>query len=118
MHYTVYGTGGNIPTCDAYLSPAIEETNCIAVFDDAISTFWEDVIVCKPIRVVFRNGFAEKIIGDTESKMFHKSILLLEKNKELERSGKYERNKAERFIQKLTQIPLASQLLPVPGPRL
>ncbi|MEM4293432.1 MAG: aminopeptidase [Thermoplasmata archaeon] len=104
-NYLVPGTGGNIPAGEVYISPALEKTNGILVFDGSVSTYWGDVVVKEPVRVEFRDGFAERFTGGKEAKMLVRSIALTRRKvKELERAGKFGREKAEIYLKNATHL--------------
>ncbi|MCX8173731.1 MAG: aminopeptidase [Thermoplasmata archaeon] len=104
-NYRVPGTGGNIPAGEVYISPAIGKTDGTVVFDGSISTYWGDVVTGKPVRVEFRGGYGDTITGGNEARMLQKSIALTRKKvKELEKSGKFDTNKAEIYLKNATHL--------------
>ncbi|MEM3397202.1 MAG: aminopeptidase [Thermoplasmata archaeon] len=104
-NYSTPGTGGNIPAGEVYLSPAIEKTNGIVVVDGSISTYWGDVVTERPVKVEFRDGFGEKITGGKDAKLLQKSIAITRnKVKEMEKNGKFDRDKAEIYMKNATHL--------------
>lgn len=65
------GESGNLPSGEVYLAPVEGSTNGIIVFDGSMAGIG---ILKNPIKVVVKDGYAEKISGKSEAKKFQKML--------------------------------------------
>jgi leucyl aminopeptidase (aminopeptidase T) len=65
------GESGNLPSGEVYLAPVEGSTNGIVVFDGSMAGIG---ILRNPIKVVIKDGYAEKITGKGEAKKFQKML--------------------------------------------
>lgn len=61
------GSGGNLPTGEAYLAPLEEQSNGLVVVDGSMAGVG---IVREPIKITVENGYATTIEGGREAKQF------------------------------------------------
>lgn len=87
--FTKPGSGGNIPAGEVYVSPLPGKSEGVIVFDGSISLNDGDMIVEKPVRVVYKKGFITEITGGREAELLRASIEAGEKKAiEFEADGK------------------------------
>lgn len=65
------GESGNLPSGEVYLAPVEGSTNGVIVFDGSMAGIG---ILKNPIKVIVKNGYAEKITGKTEAKKFQRML--------------------------------------------
>lgn len=65
------GESGNLPSGEVYLAPVEGSTNGIIVFDGSMAGIG---ILKNPVKVVVKDGYAEKISGKSEAKKFQKML--------------------------------------------
>jgi leucyl aminopeptidase (aminopeptidase T) len=65
------GESGNLPSGEVYLAPVEGSTNGVVVFDGSMAGIG---ILRNPIKVVIKDGYAEKITGKSEAKKFQKML--------------------------------------------
>ncbi|MGB9663610.1 MAG: aminopeptidase [Ignavibacteria bacterium] len=65
------GESGNLPSGEVYMAPVEGSANGVIVFDGSMAGIG---ILKNPIKVVVKNGYAEKIIGKSEAKKFQKML--------------------------------------------
>jgi len=65
------GDSGNLPSGEVYLAPIEGSTNGVIVFDGSMAGIG---ILKNPIKVVVKDGYAEKISGKSEAKKFQKML--------------------------------------------
>lgn len=68
------GTGGNIPAGEVYISPLPGKSKGTIVFDGSVSLTHSDMLVDKPVRVVYKNGFITDISGGLAAQSLRESI--------------------------------------------
>ncbi len=65
------GESGNLPSGEVYMAPVEGSANGVIVFDGSMAGIG---ILKNPIKVVVKNGYAEKVIGKSEAKKFQKML--------------------------------------------
>ncbi len=68
------GTGGNLPSGEVYISPAIASARGTIVFDGTISLVPKSVIPKMPVTVKFHDGYVSEVSGGQEAKALMKVI--------------------------------------------
>lgn len=73
-NFTSGGSGGNIPAGEVFISPLPGKSEGVIVFDGSLSLNSGDLIVKKPVRVVYEQGFITSISGGKEAELLEASI--------------------------------------------
>lgn len=93
------GAGGNIPSGEAYISPAIEGCSGTFAFDGTITLDNATVIPKKPIIVTMKDGYVDTVNGGEEAKML---LNVIKKGEEMGRvKGQKDRERNARHIGEL-----------------
>lgn len=65
------GESGNLPSGEVYLAPLEGTTNGVLVFDGSVAGIG---ILKNPIKILIKDGYAEKFIGKSEAKQLQKML--------------------------------------------
>ncbi len=97
-NFTSGGKGGNVPAGEVFISPVPASAEGIIVFDGSISLNDRDLIVKKPVSVVYRGGFIADIQGGEEAELLRASIEAGEqKALDFEAEGKLAAGEGEKY---------------------
>ncbi len=72
-------TGGNLPSGEVFVSPALGTMNGLVAFDGSIALHEREIVIRCPIVAEVRDGFITSITGKKEALMLEESIRLGEK---------------------------------------
>jgi len=98
------GKGGNIPSGEIFISPALVASNGTLVFDGSI-TLDETLIIKEPMKLQVENGFVTKIEGKSEANQFSKYIEHAEKKPfEMAEKGELDDTKAKEYSKNARSI--------------
>ena len=78
-NFSERGLGGNIPSGEVYISPALESCQGKIVFDGSIALGTGTVLIKTPIEVQVNNGYVGKISGGEEADILYHTIDAAEK---------------------------------------
>jgi aminopeptidase len=78
-NFRLPGTGGNLPTGEAYVSPANGTANGVIIFDGTLDLIGRAIIPKTPVRVEFKGGFVSSVTGGDEAKLLLDTIAQGEK---------------------------------------
>jgi hypothetical protein len=73
-NFRLPGTGGNLPAGEVFISPAIAGVSGTIVFDGTVDLVPDAVIPKKPVKVVLKDGYVDKVTGGVEAKGLLKVI--------------------------------------------
>lgn len=65
------GESGNLPSGEVYLAPIEGTTNGVIVFDGSVAGIG---ILRNPIKIIVKDGYAEKFVGKSEAKRLQKML--------------------------------------------
>jgi leucyl aminopeptidase (aminopeptidase T) len=68
------GAGGNLPSGEAYISPAIASARGTIVFDGTVSLEEGDLVPARPVRVKLEDGYVSTITGGPEAAGLYRAI--------------------------------------------
>jgi leucyl aminopeptidase (aminopeptidase T) len=92
------GRGGNLPAGEAFISPSIEQSDGVIVFDGSISLHDGDLIAENPVKVSVRGGYVEAVEGSREASLLLETITMGEENAiTFEREGKLPGGKGDLY---------------------
>lgn len=72
--FSTPGKGGNLPAGEAFISPAIEGVSGTIVFDGTVDLVPNAVIPKKPVKLIMKDGYVDKVFGGIEAKELLKVI--------------------------------------------
>lgn len=72
--FSTPGKGGNLPAGEAFISPAIEGVSGTIVFDGTVDLVPNAVIPKKPVKLIMKDGYVDKVVGGVEAKELLKVI--------------------------------------------
>ncbi|HTY89923.1 MAG TPA: aminopeptidase [Methanocella sp.] len=73
-NFRLPGLGGNLPAGEVFISPSIAGVSGTIVFDGTVDLVPEAVIPKKPVKVVLKDGYVDKVLGGVEAKGLLKVI--------------------------------------------
>ncbi|WP_455391761.1 aminopeptidase [[Eubacterium] cellulosolvens] len=68
------GDGGNLPAGEMFISPELDSSNGILVFDGSIASDKGVILIKKPIKCTVKNNLVTKISGGTEAKKLQDAL--------------------------------------------
>jgi leucyl aminopeptidase (aminopeptidase T) len=72
--FSTPGKGGNLPAGEAFISPAIEGVSGTIVFDGTVDLVPNAVIPKKPVKLIMKDGYVDRVVGGVEAKELLKVI--------------------------------------------
>ncbi len=72
--FSTPGKGGNLPAGEAFISPAIEGVSGTIVFDGTVDLVPNAVIPKKPVKLIMKGGYVDRVVGGMEAKELLKVI--------------------------------------------
>lgn len=103
--FTIAGRGGNLPAGEVFISPELNSSNGIIIFDGCIPSEKGVILIKNSITCKVENGFAKEISGGEEADKLKETLSNFEtKTKEFVKEGKIPKESEESYLKNIRNL--------------